>query len=127
MNTSPPCHEPQAGDALAFDGQDTQELVCQHVASFISEQTCRLRDARQLRLPSAEQQRRFEAVDLAALEAEVAEVEAVCNAVGSPVVCSHNDLLSGNIMVPLEVSACTSTSLAQCCHVDMFCTAPAEP
>jgi len=113
--------------APAYDDQDTQELVCQHIASFIRAQTCRLRDARQLRLPSAEQQRRFEAVDLAALEAEVAEVEAVCNAVGSPVVCSHNDLLSGNIMVPLEVSACVSTSLAQCCRVDMFCTAPLSP
>ncbi len=63
----------------------------------------RLRAARQLRMPSAEQQGRFAAVDLAALEQEVRAVEAACVASGSPLVCSHNDLLAGNVMVPIQV------------------------
>lgn len=65
----------------------------------------RLKDARQLRMPNEEQQRRFTAVDLAALEREVSEVQAACEAAGSPIVCSHNDLLAGNVMVPLQVSS----------------------
>lgn len=90
----------------------------------------RLRDARQLRMPSKKQQRQFEAVDLEALEREVLEVQAVCDAAGSPLVCSHNDLLSGNIMVPLDVSPAImahlvdyrlqSCRLANCVNVCML-------
>jgi ethanolamine kinase len=38
-------------------------------------------------------------VDCAALQREVDEVRAACEALRSPLVFSHNDLLSGNILV----------------------------
>jgi hypothetical protein len=48
-------------------------------------------------------------VDLAALQREVDEVRGACTALGSPLVFSHNDLLSGNILV-LQPKGSTSAS-----------------
>lgn len=44
-------------------------------------------------------QEAFSRVDCAALQREVDEVQQVCSALHSPLVFSHNDLLSGNILV----------------------------
>lgn len=87
--------------------QQCESIAAGHVLCHPtnSDQRCRLRDARQLRMPSEDAQRRFEAVDLGALQQEVLEVQAVCEAAASPLVCSHNDLLSGNILVPIDVRA----------------------
>ena len=38
-------------------------------------------------------------LDFKAMEAEIQEVKAVCDATGSPLVFGHNDLLSGNLLV----------------------------
>lgn len=40
----------------------------------------------------------FEAFDLSELRRQVEEVEALCAAVGGPIVFGHNDLLAGNVM-----------------------------
>ena len=71
----------------------------------------RLKGARQLKMPNEQQQRRFAAWDLADLEREVAEVHAACDATGSPIVNSHNDLLAGNVMLPLHVRCITSSDV----------------
>lgn len=41
----------------------------------------------------------YDAIDFAALEAEVDETEAVCKLTQCPVVFGHNDLLSGNMLI----------------------------
>ncbi|PSC74962.1 putative ethanolamine kinase [Micractinium conductrix] len=57
----------------------------------------------------AEKQRAFkESFDFAAFRAEVVRVEAAAARAASPHVFSHNDLLSGNVMVPVAGSATTA-------------------
>ena len=58
---------------------------------------------RELQFPEPEKQADFAEWDLDQLSRELTEVQHACEASSSPVVCSHNDLLSGNIMVPREV------------------------
>jgi ethanolamine kinase len=41
----------------------------------------------------------YDAIDFAALEAEVNETEEVCKLTQCPLVFGHNDLLSGNILI----------------------------
>ena len=64
---------------------------------------CRLAEVRDLEFEDPQKQAEFERWDLGALAAEIREISAACEAAASPCVCSHNDLLSGNIMVPREV------------------------
>ncbi|KAI7845556.1 hypothetical protein COHA_000847 [Chlorella ohadii] len=52
-----------------------------------------------------EKQKKFATFDFAAMRAEVQAVEKAATAVCSPVVFAHNDLLSGNVMVPLADAA----------------------
>lgn len=76
----------------------------------------RLAEVRELQFEDPMKQAEFERWDLGALAAELRETQAACEAAASPCVCSHNDLLSGNIMVPREVRMrtcpipCTSNS-----------------
>ena len=64
---------------------------------------CRLAEVRELHFDDPRKQAEFERWDLSALAEELRETRAACEAAASPVVCSHNDLLSGNIMVQREV------------------------
>ena len=61
---------------------------------------CRLQEARGLKFEDPEKRAAFEKWDLDELGREIAETQASCERLASPVVCSHNDLLSGNIMIP---------------------------
>ena len=63
----------------------------------------RLVEVRELKFPDPEKQAVFAEWDLDELSREIVEVQRACEASDSPVVCSHNDLLSGNIMVSREV------------------------
>lgn len=59
-----------------------------------------LRMARRLRFdPADPKAAAYASLDFAAMAAEVDAVEAACAAAASPVVFSHNDLLSGNILI----------------------------
>ncbi|KAL4433561.1 hypothetical protein ABPG75_000002 [Micractinium tetrahymenae] len=60
--------------------------------------------AEQFVFDDPEKQRVFATFDFAALRAEVKHVEQAAAAASSPIVFSHNDLLSGNIMVPLDAA-----------------------
>ena len=61
---------------------------------------CRLKEARGLEFEDPEKRAAFEKWDLDDLGREIAVTQAACERLRSPVVCSHNDLLSGNIMIP---------------------------
>ena len=61
--------------------------------------------------PEASKQKAKEAKDFKAMRAEIVEMHQICEEVESPVVFSHNDLLSGNVMVPLEVHLLASAML----------------
>lgn len=58
-----------------------------------------LAQARQLSFPNPEKQRQYGAIDFAAMDAQVRELQALCARTASPAVFSHNDLLSGNILI----------------------------
>lgn len=59
-----------------------------------------LHGARQLKMKTEKSRRVFEEFDLAEMEGQVTAVEEACMALESPIVCSHNDLLAGNILIP---------------------------
>lgn len=58
-----------------------------------------LHTARGLSFPDASKQARFQQLDMDAMGAELDQLQQLTDAVASPVVFSHNDLLSGNILV----------------------------
>ena len=78
-------------------------LVCCESNLLIASAVIRLDLSQELEYPDAHQQKARDAVDFAALRKEIQEMQEVCNQLRAPVVWSHNDLLSGNVMVPLEV------------------------
>lgn len=53
--------------------------------------------------PDANKQKAKEAKDFKAMRSETMELQQICEKLESPVVFSHNDLLSGNVMIPHEV------------------------
>ena len=53
--------------------------------------------------PDADKQKAKEAKDFKAMRSEILELQQICEKLESPVVFSHNDLLSGNVMIPHEV------------------------
>nr|BAU37043.1 ethanolamine kinase [Chlamydomonas asymmetrica] len=55
--------------------------------------------ARSLHFDDPAKQKQYAAVDFGAMEKELQELEDLCQLVDSPVVFSHNDLLSGNILI----------------------------
>lgn len=59
--------------------------------------------ARGISYEDAAKQRAHEAVDFGAMAEELRAAEACSQRLGSPVVWSHNDLLSGNILVSRKV------------------------
>ena len=63
----------------------------------------RLDQAAGMTYPDAGKQKAKEAKDFKAMRSELMAMQQTCEQLDSPVVFSHNDLLSGNIMVPLEV------------------------
>ena len=64
----------------------------------------RLDEAEALKYQDAGKQKAKEAKDFSAMRSEVLEMQKMCEQLQSPVVFAHNDLLSGNIMIPLDVS-----------------------
>ncbi|KAG7668878.1 hypothetical protein Ndes2526B_g00589 [Nannochloris sp. 'desiccata'] len=52
----------------------------------------------------------FQKFDFIELKKEVEAVEAAAAPLKSPIVFAHNDLLSGNIMIPLENNSCESSN-----------------
>jgi len=73
---------------------DTIEMA--HCFTYL----CRLKEARGLNFDDPKKRAAFEKWDLDDLAREIAVTQAACERLQSPVVCSHNDLLSGNIMIP---------------------------
>ena len=64
---------------------------------------CRLGMARELHFEDSHKQAAMKALDLGAMQYEIEQMEATCTRLESPVVWSHNDLLSGNVMVAEQV------------------------
>ena len=64
---------------------------------------CRLAAAEKLDFRDPSKQAAFEALDFRAMESEVEATEKACLRLCPPVVFTHNDLLSGNILVAGEV------------------------
>ena len=54
--------------------------------------------------PDPAMQQAKEAKDFQGMRTEILQMQQSCEQLHSPVVFTHNDLLSGNVMVPLEVS-----------------------
>ena len=59
--------------------------------------------ARELHFEDTQKQAAIDALDLDAMQDEIEQMEATCTRLESPVVWSHNDLLSGNVMVAEQV------------------------
>ena len=66
----------------------------------------RLDQAAEMTYPDADKQRAKEAKAFKSMRAEILQMQEICEKLQSPVVFSHNDLLSGNVMIPLEVQCC---------------------
>ncbi len=62
--------------------------------------------------PDADKQKAKETKDFKAMRSEILELQQICEKLESPVVFSHNDLLSGNVMIPHEV--CPEVTFAAC-------------
>ena len=67
---------------------------------------CRLEALRKIRYSDARKQAQHAAFPLDEWAAEMRLTEAVCARLGSPVVWSHMDLLSGNVLVARKVCEC---------------------
>ena len=63
----------------------------------------RLELSQELEYPDPRKQKARDSVDFVGMQKEIEEMQDVCNQLKAPVVWSHNDLLSGNVMIPLEV------------------------
>ncbi len=63
----------------------------------------RLDMAKMIHYEDEEKQRAHEAVDIGGMERELALTEGKSTQLGSPIVWSHNDLLSGNVLVSKQV------------------------
>lgn len=64
----------------------------------------RLDDAEEMTYADARKQKAKDAKDFKAMRSEVLQMQQICEKLQSPIVFTHNDLLSGNVMIPLEVS-----------------------
>ena len=64
---------------------------------------CRLAAAEKLDFKGSNKQAAFEALDFRGMAREVEATEKACLRLDPPVVFTHNDLLSGNILVAGEV------------------------
>ena len=60
---------------------------------------------RTLEFSNSAQQARFAAKDLVRMDVEIEEMANLVTRIDPPIVLSHNDLLSGNILVPNNVRA----------------------
>lgn len=63
-----------------------------------------LDEAEGMKYQDAAKQKAKEAKDFAAMRSEVLGMQRICEGLNSPIVFAHNDLLSGNVMIPLEGS-----------------------
>lgn len=59
--------------------------------------------AAKIKYEDERKQKAHDAVDLAAMQRELALTEDRASRLGSPIVWSHNDLLSGNVLVSKQV------------------------
>jgi ethanolamine kinase len=59
--------------------------------------------AKKIQYEDEEKQKAHDAVDIGAMEAELALTEKKSAQLESPIVWSHNDLLSGNVLVSKQV------------------------
>ena len=66
---------------------------------------CRWHEAHGLKFDDMAKREGFEKFDFAELEREIDETDAACQRLAPPVVYSHNDLLSGNVMIYPEVAS----------------------
>ena len=64
----------------------------------------RLDEAEDMTYPDTKHQAAKEAKDFKGMRTEVLRMQQVCEKLQSSVVFTHNDLLSGNVMIPLQVS-----------------------
>lgn len=55
--------------------------------------------AKELSFPTPEKEQQYKAIDFVMMESELSELRHLCERAQSPVVFSHNDLLSGNILI----------------------------
>ncbi len=76
----------------------------------------RLDMAKEIRYADEEKQRAHNAVDLGAMARELALTEEKSAQLQSPVVWSHNDLLSGNILVSKQVLHPETVMIPSICH-----------
>lgn len=83
----------------------------------------RLDLSQELEYPEPQQQKAKDAINFADLRKEIQEMQGVCKQLGVPVVFSHNDLLSGNVMIPPEV---LHTVFVHICILCMSSCAPQE-
>ncbi|KAL3140625.1 hypothetical protein ABBQ32_005194 [Trebouxia sp. C0010 RCD-2024] len=84
----------------SFHAADIQDIskepqVFQRILTWLEE-------AEGMKYQDADKQKAKEAKDFAAMRSEVLEMQRICEELQCPVVFSHNDLLSGNVMIPLE-------------------------
>ena len=79
--------------------------------------------ARELHFADSRKQAAMNALDLGAMQHEIEQMEATCVRLESPVVWSHNDLLSGNVMVTEQVREFDGTMQTRySCGVVTTCT-----
>lgn len=81
----------------------------------------RLDEAETLKYQDAGKQKAKEAKDFSAMRSEVLEMQQICEQLQSPVVFAHNDLLSGNIMIPLDVSWLLHLHGMRICYILCSC------
>ena len=70
----------------------------------ISFSIARLDEAEDMKYPDAEKEKAKEAKNFGNMRSEILHMQQICKKLKSPLVFTHNDLLSGNVMIPLEVS-----------------------
>lgn len=84
-----------------------------------------------MKYQDAAKQKAKEAKDFAAMRSEVLGMQRICEGLNSPIVFAHNDLLSGNVMIPLEVSlslhSIAWSCMQACATINSCCRAPQPP
>ena len=77
----------------------------------------RLDEAEGMTYPDAGKQKSKEAKNFGDMRSEVLEMQQICEKLESPIVFTHNDLLSGNVMIPLEASMYSPCALQPALHL----------
>ena len=102
-----------ASEAYASACHNGADMVQRNL--LIASAMIRLDLSKELEYLKPDQQKAKDAVDFAALRREIQEMQEVCKQLSAPVVWSHNDLLSGNVMIPAEV--CLTVHVHTCMYI----------